>query len=46
MIGITTNVVTSVTVTDSNGADSPQMPALVASTSQRFTMAEVSGDKA
>jgi len=40
------DIVTAVTVTDSSGADSPQMPALVASTSQRFAMAEVSADKA
>lgn len=46
MIGTTTNVVTAISVTDSSGADSPEMPALVASTSQRFVMAEVSADKA
>lgn len=46
MVGTTTNVVTSVSVTDETGADSPQLPALVASTAQRFAMAEVSADKA
>lgn len=46
MVGVRTGVVTSVKVTDSSGADSPQLPELVASTSQRFAMAEVSADKA
>ena len=46
MVGTVTNVVTSISVTDSNGSDSPELPALVASTAQRFRMAEVSGDKA
>jgi transposase len=46
MIGTTTNVVTAVKVTDSNGADSPQLPGLVTTTKQTFTMAEVSADKA
>jgi transposase len=46
MVGTTTNVVTAVSVTDSSGADSPQLPALLTSTAQRFTMAEVSADKA
>jgi transposase len=46
MIGTTTNVVTAVKVTDSNGADSPQLPSLVTTTKQTFTMAEVSADKA
>jgi hypothetical protein len=46
MVGTTTNVVTSVSVTDSDGADSPQLPALVSSTAQRFALAEVSADKA
>lgn len=46
MIGTTTNVVTSVTVTDSSGADSPQLPELVERTSERFKIAEVSADKA
>ncbi|HVZ75607.1 MAG TPA: transposase [Polyangia bacterium] len=46
MVGVTTNVVTSVRVTDSDGADSPQLPYLVESTAQRFQLAEVSADKA
>jgi transposase len=46
MVGTTTNIVTSISVTDSNGADSPELPALVVSTAQRFRMAEVSADKA
>jgi transposase len=46
MVGVTTNIVTSVSVTDSDGADSPQLPGLLASTAQRFTLAEVSADKA
>jgi transposase len=45
-VGVVTNIVTAVTVTDSNGADYPQLPALVETTGQRFTMAEVSADKA
>jgi transposase len=46
MVGTTTNVVTAVSVTDSDGADSPELPALVASSSKRFRMEEVSADKA
>lgn len=46
MIGVTTNIVTSIRVTDETGADSPQLPDLIASTAQRFTLAEVSADKA
>jgi transposase len=46
MVGVTTNIVTSISVTDSNGADSPELPGLVASTAQRFALAEVSADKA
>jgi transposase len=46
MIGVKTNVITSVAVTDGDSHDSPELPALVASTAQRFTMDEVSGDKA
>jgi transposase len=46
MIGVTTNIVTAINVTDSSGADSPQLPSLVASTAQRFALAEVSADKA
>jgi hypothetical protein len=46
MVGVTTNIVTAISVTDSSGADSPKLPGLVASTAQRFTLAEVSADKA
>jgi transposase len=46
MIGTTTNVVTSIRVTDETGADSPALPYLVESTAQRFRMCEVSVDKA
>jgi len=46
MVGVTTNIVTAIRVTDSSGADSPQLPALLASTAQRFAPAEVSADKA
>jgi len=46
IVGTKTNVVTSISVTDSHGADSPELPALVASTAKRFTLAEVSADKA
>ena len=46
MVGVTTNIVTSVTVTDGTAHDSPELPALVESTAQRFQMREVSADKA
>jgi hypothetical protein len=46
MVGTTTNVITSVKVTASDGADRPQLPELVASTRQRFGMTEVSADRA
>jgi hypothetical protein len=46
MVGVTTNVVTSIRVTDSDGADSPQLPYLIESTAQRFRVCEVSADKA
>ena len=46
MVGTTTNVITAVRVTDGDSSDSPELPALVASTRQRFAMAEVSADKA
>jgi len=44
MIGTATNVVTGVKV--SSEADCPLLPALLAQTAQRFTVKEVSGDKA
>jgi transposase len=46
IVGTKTNVVTSVKVTGSEGADCPQLPELVATTKQTFDMAEVSADKA
>jgi transposase len=46
MVGTTTNIVTAVKVTDSSGADSPQLPNLTVTTKRTFTMAEVSADKA
>lgn len=46
MCGTNTNIVTACVVTDSNGADSPQLPALVGATADGFQMAEVSADKA
>lgn len=46
MVGVTTNVITAVTVTDSTGNDSPELPALLAATAQRFQIAEVTADKA
>jgi transposase len=46
IVGTVTGVVASVKVTGSDGADCPQLPELVASTKQRFGMAEVSADKA
>jgi transposase len=46
MIGVKTNVITAIRVTDGNGADSPELPALVASTAKSFNVAEVSADKA
>jgi transposase len=45
MIGAKTNVITSVEVTESRASDSPQLPALVASTAKRFDIREVSADK-
>lgn len=45
MVGVKTNVVTSVEVTHGNANDSPYLPPLVASTAQRFQVAEVSADK-
>jgi transposase len=44
--GVTTNIVTSINVTDGFSHDSPQLPALVESTAKRFQTAEISADKA
>ena len=46
IVGTVTGVVTSVKVTGPDGADCPQLPELVASTKERFGMAEVSADRA
>jgi len=46
MVGVSTGIVTAVKVTDSSGADCPQLPELVASTKERFGLAKVSADKA
>jgi transposase len=45
-VGVSTHIITDVIVTDNSGADAPQLPELVTNTAKRFTMAEVSGDKA
>ena len=45
-VGTDTNIVTSVNVTEGSDHDSPELPALVESTAERFTMGEVSADKA
>ena len=46
MVGCRTNIVTSIEVTAGNRHDSPEMPALVAKTAERFDVREVSADKA
>ena len=46
IVGTTTNIIASVKVTDSDGADSPQLPGLVEAAKQNFEMGEVSADKA
>lgn len=46
MVGTTTNVISAIRVTDGNVNDSPELPALVATTGKRFKMADVSADKA
>lgn len=45
-VGTDTNIVTSVSVTEGSDHDSPELPGLVATTAERFQMAEVSADKA
>ena len=45
MVGTRTNIVTSIEVTEGDRNDSPELPALLASTTQRFDVAEVSADK-
>jgi transposase len=46
MVGTITNVVTAVNITDSDSNDSPEMPGLITATDKRFTIKEVSADKA
>ncbi len=46
MCGVKTHVVTSVEVTPTETADAPQLPQLVNTTAQTFTINEVSADKA
>ena len=45
MTGVTTNIVTSVEMTDSAANDSPYLPRLAQTTAKRFDMDEVSADK-
>jgi transposase len=46
MIGVKTNIVTAVAITERNANDYPQLYGLVNATSRNFTMREVSADKA
>ncbi len=46
MVGTSTNIITSIRVTESNVNDSPELPALMDATAKRFAIAEVSADKA
>jgi transposase len=46
MCGVTTNIVTSVEITDAYGADSPQFIPLVEVTARTFDIEQVSADKA
>jgi transposase len=46
MVGVKTNVITAVEVTESNVNDCPALPGLVATTAKRFDVTEVSADKA
>lgn len=45
-VGVKTNVVTDVVVTDGHAADSPQFKTLIDNTAKRFKIAEASADKA
>ena len=45
-MGTRTNVITAVEISQSNVNDSPMLPGLLDTTAQRFTMDEVSADKA
>ncbi len=46
MVGTTTNIITAIRVTDGDANDSPEFAPLVESTARRFSLAEVSADKA
>lgn len=46
IVGVLSNVIAAVNVTDSSGADSPQMPGLIAAADRRFQIAEIVADKA
>lgn len=46
MIGVKTNIVTSIEVTEGNANDCPEFAGLVTRTANRFNVAEVSADKA
>lgn len=46
MVGVRTNVVTAVEISDWRDSDSRHFPALVGTTAENFNMAEVSADKA
>lgn len=46
MVGVTTGIVSSIEVTEGHMNDAPQFAGLVATTAQRFPIAEVSADKA
>jgi transposase len=45
MVGVTTNVITSINVTDGYCGDAPELPALLAATNRRFAVARVVADK-
>lgn len=45
MTGVKTNVVTSVELTDGDGADSPYLPPMVRETAQNFRLRDVTADK-
>ena len=44
--GVRTNIITRASITDANGADSPQFKPLINGTAEDFTIREVSADKA
>lgn len=46
MVGVRTNIVTSVEVTGPNGSDYPTLPGLLQTTAKSFAVSEVSADKA